>query len=184
MGKIRIIGGEWRGRTLTVLDKPHLRPTPNRIRETLFNWLNWSIPSSHCLDLFAGTGALGLEAASRGAKSVYLVEHDAQLATQLRALLTQLNATQVKVIQQNAFHFLNTPPEKPFNIVFLDPPFGHDYLLTCCQALSQAGWLSSGALIYLEAEQNLSELPLPAQWQWVKKQQAGQVNYFLARNNL
>lgn len=179
-GKVRIIGGQWRGRRLQVPDRAELRPTPDRIRETLFNWLAWSIAGSRCLDLFAGSGALGLEAASRGAKEVWLVERDKQIVQLLRTELMTLKAEQVQLKHADAFKFLATPAT-PFDVVFLDPPFGHDWLRLCCLQLEQSGWLSPHAHIYLEAERTLTELVLPDNWQIIKQQQAGHVKCFLAQ---
>ena len=174
-GKIRIIAGQWRGRKLIVLPKPGLRPTPDRVRETLFNWLADYLPGSYCLDLFAGSGALGLESASRGAQSVLLVEKDRDIAQNLQRQLVTLAANQVKVICADALRFLKQTPPTTFNILFLDPPFGHHLLAPSCHLLEQLGWLQSTAFIYLEAEQHLATLPLPASWQIIRQQMAGQV---------
>jgi 16S rRNA (guanine966-N2)-methyltransferase len=179
-GKVRIIGGEWRGRKLTVPDKQGLRPTPDRVRETVFNWLNWQIAASRCLDLFAGSGALGVEAASRGAKQVVLVEKDKEIAIGLRQQLAVFAAQKVEVIQADAIHWLKSTPATPFDIVFLDPPFQQNLLAPVCAALEQYGWLSKQAFIYLEAERELTTLVLPENWEIYKQQRAGQVAYHLA----
>ena len=178
-GKIRIIGGEWRGRKLPVPDIPNLRPTPNRVRETLFNWLAWEIPASACLDLFAGSGALGLEAASRGAAQVTLIEQQPTLAQHLQHQVTQLAASQVHIHNTEALQFLRSAQVTPFNIVFLDPPFGKNWLPQCCALLEQRGWLSADALIYLEMEKALTDLAVPENWQLKRQQTAGQVIYAL-----
>jgi len=183
-GKIRIIGGDWRGRKLPVADITGLRPTPDRVRETLFNWLAWEVPASACLDLFAGSGALGLEAASRGAAQVTLVEQHPVLARHLQQQVTKLAASQVHVHNTEALHFLRSAQVTPFNIVFLDPPFGKDWLSQCCELLEQQGWLSADAFIYLEMEKALTELAVPANWQLKRQQTAGQVTYALMRRNL
>ncbi|MEN9849247.1 MAG: hypothetical protein RL368_1987 [Pseudomonadota bacterium] len=180
-GKVRIIGGEWRGRKLAVPEKQGLRPTPDRVRETLFNWLNWQVPASRCLDLFAGTGALGVEAASRGAKQVILVEKDRSIAEGLRQQLAPFASTKVQVIQADALQFLKNPPVEPFNIVFLDPPFQQNLLAPCCELLESAGWLAANAFIYLEAEAELQALILPKNWTVIKQQRAGQVAAYLVQ---
>jgi len=178
-GKVRIIGGQWRGRKLTVLDHPGLRPTPDRLRETLFNWLTYDLPDRCCLDLFAGTGALGIEAASRGAKEVWLVEHQPTLVGALRAQVTQLSAHQVKVIQADAGQFLKGTAAI-FDIVFLDPPFEQNLLAPSCFLLEQYHWLNSPAYIYLEAELQLGQPTLPSTWQIIRQSKAGQVVGWLA----
>lgn len=180
-GKVRIIGGEWRGRKLAVPEKQGLRPTPDRVRETLFNWLNWQVPASRCLDLFAGTGALGVEAASRGAKQVILVEKDRSIAEGLRQQLAPFASTKVQVIQADALQYLKKSPAEPFNIVFLDPPFQQNLLAPCCELLESTGWLTPNAFIYLEAEIELQALILPKSWIVIKQQRAGQVASYLVK---
>jgi 16S rRNA (guanine966-N2)-methyltransferase len=179
--KIRIIAGQWRGRKLQVPEKPGLRPTPDRVRETLFNWLAMHLPSSRCLDLFAGTGALGIEAASRGAKQVVLVEKERDIVQGLRQQVTTLAADNLEIICADAQKFL-TGTSETFDIVFLDPPYstGHDLLSPCCTLLDQRGWLSPCATIYVETERSLGEPDLPASWQIIRRQRAGQVAVFLA----
>ncbi|OQW93091.1 MAG: 16S rRNA (guanine(966)-N(2))-methyltransferase RsmD [Beggiatoa sp. IS2] len=181
-GQIRIIGGQWRRRKLPVPNVTGLRPTPDRVRETVFNWLTNDLPNSRCLDLFAGTGALGIEAASRGAKSVLLVEKKFPVYQQLIQQCTQLAAEQIEVICMDALQFLKgTAP--PFDIVFLDPPFGQNLLQPCCILLEQKQWLNTPAFIYLEAERTLKQPVLPATWQIIRQQQAGQVVFSLALRN-
>lgn len=180
-GKVRIIGGEWRGRKLAVPEKQGLRPTPDRVRETLFNWLQWQVPASRCLDLFAGTGALGVEAASRGAKQVVLVEKDRNIADGLRQQLAPFASEKVQVIQADALQYLQKSPIEPFNIVFLDPPFQQNLLAPCCELLESTGWLAPNALIYLEAEIELQALILPKSWTVIKQQRAGQVASYLVQ---
>jgi len=177
-GKIRIIGGQWRGRKLIVPDKPGLRPTPNRVRETLFNWLTMHLPGSSCLDLFAGTGALGIEAASRGAEKVQLVEKERDIVQSLRQQVAKLAIDNLKVMDTNALTFLKGAAST-FDIVFLDPPFGSDLLTPCCTLLEQRGWLNPNAHIYLESERRFGKPSLPATWQIIRRQTAGQVVVFL-----
>lgn len=180
LGKVRIIGGQWRGRKLSVPDKVGLRPTPDRVRETLFNWLMGYLPDSHCLDLFAGSGALGIEAASRGAKQVILVEKDPEIFRNLQRQIVTLSADNVTVIRADAQQFLQNT-STPFDIVFLDPPFGKNLLVPCCEWLERNGWLNKQAHIYLEVERTLGKPNLPTSWQIVRQQTAGQVAYFLGR---
>ncbi len=174
LGKIRIIAGDWRGRRLSVADLPGLRPTPVRLRETLFNWLQQAVIAAHCLDLFAGSGALGLEAASRGASYVMLVEKNPHLVAQLRQQCQSLNATQVHVQHSDALLFLQ-PPAQVFDVVFLDPPFQQNLLQVACELLEKNGWLSATAKIYLEMEKT-AQLQVPENWQLLKQQKSRQVH--------
>lgn len=178
--QIRIIGGEWRRRQITFLDSPGLRPTPNRVRETLFNWLQTDIPGSRCLDLYAGSGALGFEAASRGAQYVVLVEQNNAVCRALHENTLKLQASQIKVVQSDVFRFLGENDAEPFDIVFLDPPFGKGLVLPACQWLEEKGWLNPVAKIYLETENRLQiQNKLPDHWQVVKSKAAGEVSYCL-----
>lgn len=181
-GKIRIIAGEWRGRKLQVPDKAGLRPTPNRVRETLFNWLAGKIPGSRCLDLFAGTGALSIEAGSRGAKHLLLVEKDRQIVEGLKQQVSTF-APNIKIICADALKFLKGTPET-FDIVFLDPPFGCNLLQPCYTLLEEGGWLSARAYIYIEAESTLKEPNLPASWHVIRHKIMGQVAVFLVEREL
>ena len=122
-GEVRIIGGQWRRTKLPVALKPGLRPTPDRVRETLFNWLGQSLVGWRCADVFAGTGALGLEAASRGAAKVQLCEQDSALATQLQAHLTRLQASHASVLKGDGLSWLKQQSAGSLDLVFLDPPF-------------------------------------------------------------
>jgi 16S rRNA (guanine966-N2)-methyltransferase len=180
---VRIIGGAWRGRRVHFPDVPSLRPTPDRVRETLFNWLQHSLDETRCLDLFAGSGALGLEALSRGAAKVVFVE---QLPAAARALQEQLvrfgAGLKGRVMEIGAARFLRTPPE-PFDIVFLDPPFGKDALAEYIPMLDAGNWVSVGGLVYLENERAGGVPALPAHWELLKSKSAGEVGYHLARVN-
>lgn len=180
-GSLRIIGGRWRRRTLHFPDRPGLRPTPDRVRETLFNWLQADVPGSVCLDLFAGSGALGLEAASRGAQQVLMLEHDKMAAQALLHNIAALSAVQAKVEQRDTMAFLQAGrvPDAPvFDLVFIDPPYQSGLLEPCCALLEQGGWLAGNAKIYLECEAT-SEPAVPAGWQLLKQKRAGQVAYYL-----
>ncbi len=183
-GQVRIIGGDWRGRKLPVLQAEGLRPTSDRVRETLFNWLQLDLPASRCLDAFAGSGALALESLSRGASQVVLLEKEPRLAKHLREVVsqlaeTQLSATQAQVVNADALQYLQQPANQVFDLVFLDPPFGQVLLEPVCQLLQSQGWLAPGALIYLEREKHAARIQLPESWILKKEKQAGEVSYFL-----
>ncbi|MFP5504960.1 MAG: 16S rRNA (guanine(966)-N(2))-methyltransferase RsmD [Gammaproteobacteria bacterium] len=181
--QVRIVGGQWRGRKLAVADLPGLRPTPDRVRETLFNWLAPVIEGSRCLDLFAGSGALGFEAASRGAAEVVLVEREPSAVKTLREQAQVLKAEQLRIVQADAMQYLHGAPQA-FDIVLLDPPFGQDLLARALTGLA-TGWLAPRAWIYLEAERGLSAerlaALLPAGFELYRSKAAGQVGYHLAR---
>jgi 16S rRNA (guanine966-N2)-methyltransferase len=178
--QVRIIGGTHRGRKLPVPDLPGLRPTGDRIRETLFNWLQEQIPGASCLDLFAGSGALGLEAASRGAGRVVMLERAASAVEQLRKNVDLLGEQGIRIEQADALEWLRGRGE-PFDIVFLDPPFAEDLLEICCRQLEQNGWLKSGASIYIESDVKKGIPELPAGWRMVREKKAGQVAYYLVK---
>ncbi|WMC10381.1 16S rRNA (guanine(966)-N(2))-methyltransferase RsmD [Oceanimonas pelagia] len=177
-GQIRLIGGQWRGRKLPVLHSEGLRPTTDRIKETLFNWLMFEIRGSRCLDLFAGSGSLGFEALSRHAAEVVMVEKDTTVAAQLKRNLASLPAAPGTVIQADAVQYLQQAAT-PFDVVFLDPPFHKELLPQVCERLEQNGWLAENALIYIEREQGLALPTLPDHWSLHKDKQAGQVSYQL-----
>jgi 16S rRNA (guanine966-N2)-methyltransferase len=180
---IRIIGGRWRGRRVAFPDLPGLRPTPDRVRETLFNWLPHSLDGAHCLDLFAGSGALGLEALSRGARAVVFVEQAAVAARNLQAQLQRLDgAAQGTIREMAAVRYLRTAPQ-PFDIIFLDPPFGQDALPHYVALLDAGGWVSNGGWVYLESEKQAGVPSLPPNWELLKSKSAGEVGYHLARIN-
>jgi 16S rRNA (guanine966-N2)-methyltransferase len=177
-GKVRIIGGEWRGRRIPVADVPDLRPTPDRVRETLFNWLQATIPGSRCLDLFAGTGALGFEAASRGAADVVMLEKDRRAAETLRQSAELLHANQVEITETDALQWLEHATPKPFDIVFLDPPFQAGLWTAIVAKLAARPWLASNAVVYVEAPAKQG-IELPPGWDIMKQSRAGQVEFAL-----
>ena len=177
-GRLRIVAGKWRSRLLPVVIEPGLRPTSERIRETLFNWLASTINGSRCLDLFAGTGALGLEALSRGAREVVFVENSARAAAALKESVKVLEATGARIHQADAINFLQTDHE-PFDIVFLDPPFAADLLEDLCRLLSEGNWLADGARIYVEQDRERPLPALPEGWTILNDKTAGQVRYAL-----
>ncbi len=162
-------------------DTAELRPSPDRVRETLFNWLQPVIVDSRCLDLFAGSGALGFEAASRGATEVFMVDRDPRVVEVLKQQAAKLEASAITVIWAQALQWLKGPPSR-FDIVFLDPPFGQGLIEPCCQQLQAGGWLKPETLIYLETEPLLIPLPLPPSWRIERAKQAGQVRYYLVRS--
>lgn len=180
-GRIRIIGGRWRSRRLPVAASAGLRPTPDRVRETLFNWLAPWIEGARCVDLFAGTGALCLEALSRGAAEVVMVERGLEARRQLEANVAALGAEGARVVGLDALEYLAGRPA-PVDIVFLDPPFADaEGLIRACSERLARGWLCPGALIYVEAPRGLAPLPLPSAWEPLKHGTAGQVGHHLLR---
>ncbi|WP_020679488.1 16S rRNA (guanine(966)-N(2))-methyltransferase RsmD [Marinobacterium rhizophilum] len=181
-GELRIIAGSWRGRKLKFPALPGLRPTPNRVRETLFNWVQASVPGSRCLDLFAGSGALGLEALSRGAGSVTFIDNATQAVRQLRDNLQLLKADNAQVHTAPAMDWLarHEPGAGPgYDLVFLDPPFHCDLLPQACELLESRHLLASRALIYIESESELGIPQLPENWRPLRSKTAGQVTYSL-----
>jgi 16S rRNA (guanine966-N2)-methyltransferase len=169
---VRIIGGQWRGRKLRFAPVEGLRPTGDRLRETLFNWLQFRLPGSRCLDLYAGSGALGLEALSRGAAKVDFVELNRSAAQTLREQLQILDAQNGQVHQTSAEEFLARAADTPYDLVFIDPPFADDLWQQTLAAL--AGRLAPGALVYVESPRD-TELNLPEGWQLQKQKKAGRV---------
>lgn len=181
-GIVRIIAGKWRGRRLKVPDVKDLRPTPDRVRETIFNWLMPVINDTYCLDLFAGSGVLGFEALSRGAKHVVMIDQSEQVVTLLKEEVLQFGADNATVYRATVPNQLKKP-DHLFNIVFLDPPYQADLLLLCCRYLEENQFLAPKAYIYLEADRLIEDNDLPIGWQIVKSKQAGQVFYHLAQRN-
>lgn len=176
--QIRIIGGEHRGRRLGFPDIPGLRPTGDRIRETLFNWLQPTLPGASCLDMFAGSGALGLEAASRGAGKVLMLERSSIVVEQLRQHVSMLGLKQVSVEQVDAMSWLETPAQQ-FDIVFVDPPFADGLLQQVCPGLVAGRLLRPGALVYIESDVAAGLPELPQELSILKEKKAGQVAYYL-----
>lgn len=176
--KLRIIGGEWRSRRIAFDDAPGLRPTPSRVRETLFNWLQADVMGSRCLDLFAGSGALGFEAASRGARRVLQIENNAVTYRKLKENITALATDRVEVLQMDVRQFIPRCHET-FDLIFLDPPFGHGLISPVCQLIAQADILAPYGKIYIESERNLQLDALPSDWRPLKQNVAGDVSYNL-----
>lgn len=179
--RFRIIAGQWRGRKFHFPDIDGLRPTPDRVREMLFNWLQPVISGARCLDLYAGSGALGLEALSRGAASAVFVDSQRDVIQQIRENLLLINCDTAELVQRDVQAYLSGPASQ-FDIVFLDPPFRQGLIETCCRQLEAGGWLAPRAYVYLEMEAALSAPGLPDNWQPAKQKQTGQVRSLLAQH--
>ena len=179
-GSIRIIGGKWRGRKLAVLDKQGLRPTTDRVKETLYNWLMPVIYDSECLDCFSGSGSLGFEAASRGAKSVILLEKDKQVAQLLNKNKQFIACDAIEIHHTNTLIWLNQPAQKQFDIVFIDPPFHQSLVAQTVNQLENNNWLKSSAHIYIETEKDHELMSyIPTNWQLHREKTVGQVHSYL-----
>ena len=180
-GRLRIVAGNWRSRLLDIADVAGLRPTSERIRETLFNWLAPRLPGARCLDLYAGTGALGLEALSRGAASAVFVESNPVAEQQLRKNIEVLGADNAKVEPRDALGYLSNASHEPFDIVFLDPPYAGNLLGETCRLLVDTHQLAGNAFVYLEDDRSRGEPDLPTGWKVLKNKTAGNVRYLLAQ---
>jgi 16S rRNA (guanine966-N2)-methyltransferase len=178
-GTLRIVAGSLRGSRLAVPETQGLRPTPDRVRETLFNWLAPVIGGAHCLDLFAGTGALGIEAMSRGASECVFVERDRNLCRLLQENLTRLKVPNAQVMCEDASGFL-TAPARPFDVVFLDPPFTADRWTDAAARLEAGGWLSTHAFVHVEGPPD-AQIAVPPSWSLHREGQAGTVRHALYR---
>lgn len=181
-GSVRIISGLWRGRKLPVPVVEGLRPTPNRIRETLFNWLQPWIEGADCLDLSAGTGSLCFESLSRGARSAVLIETSHKAASQIRDNLKILSASNATVLEESALQYLQGQV-KEFDIIFLDPPFKSDLIVTCFTLIHEQGWLKAGGLLYIEAPAKFELPDLPMGWSLFRSKSSGEVGYHLLKRN-
>jgi 16S rRNA (guanine966-N2)-methyltransferase len=183
LNQVRIIAGKWRGRRVSFPNVAGLRPTPDRVRETLFNWLSHAIVDAHCLDLFAGSGILSLEALSRGAASVVSVEKNTKAISAINesAQLLGIESDQLSVVLADAVSWLQQKSTIPFDVVFLDPPYSLDLLPTCIKHLSENGWLKAESWVYFEHNQSLEEKLLPVDWQVIKSKRAGHVYYYLVQ---
>jgi len=180
--RLRVIGGTHRSRLLQFVDAPGLRPTPDRIRETLFNWLAPIITGARCLDAFAGSGALGIEALSRGAAHVDFIETNPTAAAAIAANLAALRCDNATLVRSDVTTRLHTTPTQPYDIVFCDPPFHTALLQQTLQALVAQDWLSSAGRIYVEAAHD-ETVTVPAGWHWLRHQQAGNVQYGLLQRD-
>lgn len=180
--QLRIIAGKWRGRKIQFPDAEGLRPTPDRVRETLFSWLMPYLPGATCLDMFAGSGALGFEALSRGAESVVLIEKDRAASLALAANRDNLAADGLRIITGDALSAL-TQFDHQFDIIFLDPPFRMGLLQQLLSLIDEHDLLRSEGVIYVEQEKELEALLLPENWQVYKEKTAGQVRYQLIQKH-
>tara|TARA_R110001583_G_scaffold125319_2_gene276874 strand:- start:8222 stop:8827 length:606 start_codon:yes stop_codon:yes gene_type:complete len=180
-GFIRLISGKWRGKKLPVKDIEGLRPTTDRTKETLFNWLMHDVNNANCLDCFSGSGSLAFEALSRFAHQVTLLEKNRSVAKQLQDNLKTLNIDNAKVIETDSIQYLNQMATQQYNIIFIDPPFNKGLIQPCCEALQANGYLATDALIYIEKEVELTNLILPSTWNLLKEKSTGQVTYQLYR---
>jgi len=177
-GQLRIIAGKWRSRKLAFPPQENLRPTPDRVRETLFNWLQAEVPGSFCLDLFAGSGALGFEAASRGAGEVVMVEQSRDTASALTRNIRLLDAGNIQLVIADAVEWLKKN-QRAFDIVFLDPPYKAGLLGKCCEILGNGQSLAENAKIYVEHAPGDDKIIIPESWKCLKHKSAGQVTYKL-----
>jgi 16S rRNA (guanine966-N2)-methyltransferase len=183
-GQIRIIGGTWRSRRIRFVTESDIRPTPDRVRETVFNWLQEVVPGARCLDLYAGSGALGFEALSRGAARVTFVDQDVRVIQQLKANFEFLDATdRSSAVWSDVHAYLEAAARNdgPFDLVFLDPPYRDQVLGRSCELLEQSGALAPAAWIYLETEAREAPPTLPEGWIYLQNKSAGQVGYHLCR---
>jgi len=183
---LRIIGGEWRSRKIPFPAIEGLRPTPDRVRETLFNWLQAYTPGSSCLDLFCGSGALGLEALSRGAQHVSFVDQAPEVVNQLKSNLQLLKAQNAEVIAASATAWLEqcaTDEEARYDLVFLDPPFRKALIEKIAVLLESRNLLRDGAIIYIETEAEWIPQGIPTHWELLREKAAGQVVSRLYRRN-
>ncbi len=184
MGEVRIIGGDWRGRKLPVLLADGLRPTSDRVRETVFNWLQFEVPGARCLDVFAGSGALGFEALSRGAREVTFLELASANAKQLQANVSALKTDKAQVIQTDSLRWLENPIAQPFDIIFLDPPFNLGLMQSAVDKLFISGVIQNDqAWLYLEQEKHLDWPNLPEGWVCHREKSTSQVRFGLFCHN-
>ncbi|ESP95234.1 MULTISPECIES: 16S rRNA (guanine(966)-N(2))-methyltransferase RsmD [Pseudoalteromonas] len=180
-GHIRIISGKFKGRKLPVKDVEGLRPTTDRVKETVFNWLMADTRDADVLDCFAGSGSLGLESLSRFANHATFIELDKTAAAQIKQNIQTLALDNAQVINGSALDYLsNNSQQRNFDIVYLDPPFRKNLVSPCCELLESAGWLNNDSLIYVEFEKE-AQPDFPANWQLLKEKKAGQVNCMLFR---
>ena len=183
-GRVRIIAGRWRGWRLAVEDEPDVRPTPDRVRETLFNWLAPDLPGARCLDLFAGTGALGFEAVSRGAARAVLVDRSRAVGDRLRRECDRLDAVDsITVVEADALEWLAQAPAAgpaPFDVVFVDPPHRLEVHREVASRLEAGGWLAPAARVWFEVVRRREPPDLPPGWALLKSGRAGDVRYYLA----
>ena len=180
LSEVRLIAGKYRGRKIRFKEAPGLRPTGDRLRETLFSWLQTKLPGARCLDLFTGSGALGFEAASRGAALVHMVEFNRESHQMLQKQQQELQASEIQLFHTDALQFLDAQSQA-YDVIFLDPPFNGDWLARVLPIIAQKQLLNENGLIYLELERQSAWPALPPQWHWYRQKEAGQVKYGLAQ---
>lgn len=182
--ELRIIAGQWRGRRLSFMAEDGLRPTLDRYRETLFNWLMFDVEDARCLDLFAGSGALGLEALSRGARHVDFVDQSAQACRNIKQHLQTLQCERASVFNSSAEPWLKLhQADKAYDLIFLDPPFNKDLLQPCLYLLEYGNFFHENSKIYLEAESGFNAAKLPAHWQVLKRKDTKNKLFLLLHPN-
>ena len=182
-GTVRIIGGKWRGRRLGLADLPGLRPSGDRGREVLFNWLQMDIRGARCLDLFAGTGVLGLEAASRGASGVVLVEKSTVAARAIQENIALLGADEVSLVAMDALEWLGSCEPASADMVFIDPPFGSGLEMRTLELLDKRGCVRSGGLVYVETARKSPPLNPGPGWEMAREKMLGEVRMLLLKKN-
>lgn len=179
--QLRIIGGDWRSRRIQFADAPGLRPTMDKVRETVFNWLQWDIEGKLILDCFAGSGALGYEALSRGAKEVTFLEFNAAATRCIKESLESFNADNAQVHQTDAIAWLAQPDQQTqleqYDVIFLDPPFGRDLLKPAVEIIAEKAQV--GCLVYVEVEANADLSCIPANWLETKRKDAKEFSFML-----
>lgn len=183
-GEVRIVGGIFRGRKLPVITKEGLRPTSDRVKETLFNWLQFEISDARCLDVFAGSGSLGFEALSRGAKKVVFLENSVSVVKQLNRNIALLQLPNATVNLTDSLCFLQDCPKESFDVVFIDPPFNFNLMQPTIDLLFKNNWLNSHARLYLEQEKTLNWPRFPEGWICHKEKLTSQVKYGLFKESL
>ncbi|UJF24753.1 16S rRNA (guanine(966)-N(2))-methyltransferase RsmD [Suttonella sp. R2A3] len=176
---VRIIAGKHRGRKIPVLDRPGLRPSPDRVRETTFNWLQFDLPGAHVLDAFAGSGAMGLESLSRGAASAVFVDKDAENITQINELLQSWHESHARA--QTADVLTLAQPRTPYDVIFIDPPFADNLHQQALNQFSHPAWLKPHGMIYIELPERPDSLDLPQGFNWHRKQRAGSLYFGLIK---
>jgi 16S rRNA (guanine966-N2)-methyltransferase len=181
---LRIIGGKYRSRKVTFADVASIRPTPNRVRETLFSWLSPHLSGARCIEPFAGSGILSMEALSRGAANVSIIDQSRQVIEHIRTQMTKFvpDERDYTLYHGDALAWMSTAnPETLFDIVFLDPPFADALLSNTCKLLQERHLLAEGALIYIESETAIQDDSLPTRWEFYRQKKAGSVHYCLCR---
>lgn len=182
---LRIISGKWKRSKIDFITKPGLRPTGDRLRVTLFNWLMNEIVGAHCLDLFAGSGILGMEALSRNAASTLFVEKDKDVCQYMQQHLARLKAENYQILCTDAFIFLKKPDAQylnKFNLIFLDPPFHQDWMKSVCVLLEESHLLAPGAFIYLKIEREHGSFETPTSWHLIREMTTQQTQCYLYRH--